>query len=253
VGEGGVRFLLPPVSEGEDSITEEEGFEPTFKWIANTIIDSSFLETNKIEPKKVERGRVAPEWKGVVELLLFNVDRKIHIKSEVQLLEDGLKLRFEKFPWIKLKRVKEVYYKGRPSIILRFQDETAASFAYFNLATSQQKEAIGNACEIYRITENKLREKLTSDVCLVFRKLPLSMTKESFLGIFKKVVPSWMEEFVEIGGFKYTICKVPYMDEAFQIVAAFQAKGIKEAKVNYHPKSSKAWRPVVEQTYFEGL
>jgi hypothetical protein len=87
-----------------------------------------------------------------VELLLFNVDCKIYLKSEVQQLEEGLKLRFEKFPWIRLRRVKEIYYKGRPSIILRFQDETAASFAYFNLATSQQKDPIGPTCEVYRIT-----------------------------------------------------------------------------------------------------
>ena len=55
-----MKFILPPVSEGEDSITEENTFEPTFKWISNAIIDSLNLVTEKIEPKKVERGRVAP-------------------------------------------------------------------------------------------------------------------------------------------------------------------------------------------------
>jgi hypothetical protein len=62
----GNRFLLPPVSEGEDSVTEEDAFEPSFKWVANTIIDSAFLLTDRIEPKKVERGKVNPEWKGIV-------------------------------------------------------------------------------------------------------------------------------------------------------------------------------------------
>lgn len=71
------------MSEGEDSITEEESFEPPFKWVANAIIDSAFLITDKIEPKKVERGRVNPEWKGVVELLLFNVERRIHVRAEM--------------------------------------------------------------------------------------------------------------------------------------------------------------------------
>jgi hypothetical protein len=44
----GLKFLLPPVSEGEESITEEESYEPSFKWVASAIIDSSFLITDKI-------------------------------------------------------------------------------------------------------------------------------------------------------------------------------------------------------------
>jgi hypothetical protein len=75
-----VKFVLPPVSEGEDSITEENVFEPSFKWVSNAIVDSSYLITDKIEPKKVERGKIAPEWKGVLELLLYNVDIKIYYK-----------------------------------------------------------------------------------------------------------------------------------------------------------------------------
>ena len=50
-----------------------------------------------------------------------------------------MKNRFEKFPWIKVKKTKELYYKGKPSILLKFADETSASFAHFNLATSTQK------------------------------------------------------------------------------------------------------------------
>lgn len=83
----------------------------------------------------------------------------------------------------------------------------------------------------------------------MFRRLPLSMTKESLLALFKSK-PAWMEELIEIGGFKYTICKVPYLEEAFQIITSFQAKGVKEAKVNYHPKSAKKWK-LSEQAYFE--
>lgn len=51
-----------------------------------------------------------------------------------------------------------------------------------------------------------------------------------------------MEELIEIEGFKYTTCKVGFLDEAFQVIGAFQAKNIKEAKVNYHPKSAKKWK-----------
>lgn len=52
------------------------------------------------------------------------------------------------------------------------------------------------------------------------------MTKEALLALLK-TKPAWMEEPIEIGGFKYTICKVPYLEDAFQIITAFQAKTIK--------------------------
>lgn len=108
---------------------------------------------------------------------------------------------------------------------------------------------IGQSCEVLRVTENKLKEKLGQEVTLVFRRLPANMTKETLLGIFKSK-PSWMEELIEIGGFKYTICKVAYLEEAFQMITTFQSKGIKEAKINYHPKSAKKWK-LSEQAYFE--
>lgn len=60
--------------------------------------------------------------------------------------EEHIKNRFEKYPWIKIKKTREIYYKGKPSILLKFSDETSASFAYFNLVTSTQKDAIGQGC-----------------------------------------------------------------------------------------------------------
>ena len=78
-----VKFVLPPVSEGEDSITEDNTFQPSFKWISNAIIDSSYLTVDKIQPKKVERGKISPEWKGIFELLLYNIDRQIFYKREM--------------------------------------------------------------------------------------------------------------------------------------------------------------------------
>lgn len=36
--------------------------------------------------------------------------------------EECLKARFDKFPWIKIKKVREMYYKGKPSILIRFAD-----------------------------------------------------------------------------------------------------------------------------------
>ena len=47
------KFVLPPISEGEDSINEEEGFEPTFKWFSNVLIDSTYLSVDHVEAKKV--------------------------------------------------------------------------------------------------------------------------------------------------------------------------------------------------------
>lgn len=52
----------------------------------------------------------------------------------------------------------------------------------------------------------------------------------------------WMEELVEICGAKYTVCKVSYLDEALSLCSIFNAKRIKDAKVNIHPKSSKNWK-----------
>ena len=68
------------------------------------------------------------------------------------------------------------------------------------------------------------------------------MTKENLLAVFKKTPPVWMEDLIEICGFKYTICKVSYLDDAFNLVTDFNAKNIKEAKINYHPKSAKTWK-----------
>lgn len=94
------------------------------------------------------------------------------------------------------------------------------------------------------MTDNRLKEKLGSEVSLIFRKLPLSMTKEALLAIFKKITPTWMEDLIEICGFKYTMCKVSFLDEAFNIVTAFNSRNIKEAKINYHPKSAKTWKTI---------
>jgi hypothetical protein len=77
---------LPPVSEGEDSITEGgEAFEPSFKWVAtqSSTPPTSQLIRIEVEPKKVERGKVNHEWKGIVELLLYNVERHIHLRADM--------------------------------------------------------------------------------------------------------------------------------------------------------------------------
>lgn len=57
--------MLPPPSEGEESIDEKSTYEPTFDWIARTIIDSTLLTLDQIEPKKSERGKVPEDWNNV--------------------------------------------------------------------------------------------------------------------------------------------------------------------------------------------
>lgn len=47
---------------------------------------------------------------------------------------------------------------------------------------------------------------------------------------------------MEIAGAKYTIGKVSYLDEALQLCSVFNAKKLRDAKVNLHPKSSKNWK-----------
>lgn len=59
-----------------------------------------------------------------------------------------------------MKKVREIYYKGKPSILLRFSDEISSSFAYFNLSTATQKDFMGHSCEVLRVTDNRLKEKL---------------------------------------------------------------------------------------------
>jgi len=87
-----------------------------------------------------------------------------------------------------------VYYKGKPSLILKFGDENSAIFAYFNFSTKINREEFGPNCEVFRVTQNKLKNMGKSNkwIALIFRKLPCSMTKEQFMNIFKGgVSPVW--------------------------------------------------------------
>lgn len=42
-----LKWTIPPASEGEDSINEEEVFEPSFKWLTSTFIDPNLLEIDQ--------------------------------------------------------------------------------------------------------------------------------------------------------------------------------------------------------------
>lgn len=52
-----------------------------------------------------------------------------------------------------------------------------------------------------------------------------------------------MEDLIQIDNFKYTLCKVDFLDDAFELCSRFQINSpLKEVKVNLHPKSSKTWK-----------
>jgi hypothetical protein len=79
----------------------------------------------------------------------------------------------------------------------------------------------------------------------MIRKLPLSFTKDSFLDFLRRnnLLPIWMEDLIAIENFKYTLCKVSYLEDAFDFCSCFQTNPvIKDIKVNLHPKSSKVWK-----------
>lgn len=79
----------------------------------------------------------------------------------------------------------------------------------------------------------------------MFRKLPANLTKDTLLDMLRKrsVPPIWMEELVQIDNYKYTLCRVSYLDDAFELCSRFQINSpFKEVKVNLHPKSTKTWK-----------
>jgi hypothetical protein len=126
---------------------------------------------------------------------------------------------FSKFPWVKVKRIKPVFYKAKPSLLLKFADEYSCFFSYVNFVNPERrKEALGSRFEVYRVVANRINNKQEQKwVAVLFRKLPLAETKESFLDLLSrnKLFPVWMEDLITIEAFKYTLCKVSYLDDAF--------------------------------------
>ena len=74
-------WAIPPPSEGEDSINEEEVFEPSFKWLVGAFVDWRLMEIDQPEPKRIEKGKVPEDWTSVTSLLITGVDKKIYLKS----------------------------------------------------------------------------------------------------------------------------------------------------------------------------
>ena len=89
----------------------------------------------------------------MTELLIHNISIPIHKKSEVKSLEKYLNNNFSKYPWAKIKRMREIYYKGKPAILLKFFDEKGCSFAYYNFwkGEKERKSYMGMQSEVSRV------------------------------------------------------------------------------------------------------
>lgn len=77
---------------------------------------------------------------------------------------------------MRIKRIRELYYKGKASVLVRFSDEKSCSFAYYNLFKNEnnRKEVLGSHSEVYRVVENRLRNTQEhSWMAVLVRKLPL--------------------------------------------------------------------------------
>ncbi len=73
-------------------------------------------------------------------------------------------------------------------MILRFGDANSAAFVYYSFATfKSNREEFGENCEIFRVLKNDTREysKQKNWILVLFRHLPVSMTREQLIAMFK--------------------------------------------------------------------
>ena len=129
---------------------------------------------------------------------------------------------------------------------MRFGDANSAAFIYYYFASyKSNRDDYGEGCEVFRIPKDDTKEyaKQKNWILLILRHLPLTMTKEQLNQLINgDGCVKWIEDLVEIAGAKYTICKVAYLDDALRVCELFNAKKIRDAKINIHPKSSKNWK-----------
>lgn len=153
--------------------------------------------------------------------------------------------RFDNYPWVKIKKVKHLYYKGRPALLVRFADERSSIFAYFNFKRNPitLKDFLGSEVQVQRCVENHVRTPPPNWIAVVFRRLPKSITKEQLAATLKKehLNFSWMEEPIAIREYKYVLVGVPFIDDAFKICNYYRDSPF--CKVNLHPASSKIYKP----------
>lgn len=70
--------------------------------------------------------------------------------------------------------------------MLKFSDASSAGFLYFHYASyKSNRDEFGDQCEVFRVVKDETKEyqKQKNWILLIFRHLPLSMTKEQLMGI----------------------------------------------------------------------
>lgn len=84
--------------------------------------------------------------------------------------------------------------------MVKLGDATSAGFLYFHYANYKlNREEFGENCEVFRVLKDETKEytKQKNWVLLLFRHIPLSMTKEQLMGIVNvNGCVKWMEELV---------------------------------------------------------
>lgn len=68
-------------------------------------------------------------------------------------IDDYFKNNIERYKDVRIKKIRYLYYKGKPSILLTFYTDYATSFAYFNFSTERHsRETFGVNSEVFRVT-----------------------------------------------------------------------------------------------------
>jgi hypothetical protein len=68
--------------------------------------------------------------------MIRNLKKRFEIDNEIEIINSYIKAKFEIFPWVKLKRAKFIYYKGKSAIIFKYVDEGSAIFAHYYFKTN---------------------------------------------------------------------------------------------------------------------
>ena len=226
---GESQFLLPPPSSGESSLCDSEeenakmkteGPSPiTFAELCNLLVDSTLLRIDAVEPTKAQRDKKPPkEWKGVTELLWYGVDRGRRCAYEKADFERFLKAEFSQHNFIEIDRVRYVHYQGTQSALVRFKNENAAQFVYFNFHVKPHRfrENVGEHIQVLRVLENLTRKPpLETWAAVYVRQLPKRFTRESLLQEASKCVePRHVEELLQIDEYKYGLVVTHSLDDA---------------------------------------
>jgi hypothetical protein len=112
----------------------------------------------------------------------------IEFEHDTETITNQIKKRFSSYPWVKIKKVRQIYFKGRPAVMVRFMDEPSAIFSHYNFKKNLGglKSFFGEDMQVSRCTQNLMRGQPKNWVAVMFRRLPRTMSKEGLLALLKK-------------------------------------------------------------------